>query len=124
MLEHATDQIIGDADIECSTGTAGENVNPEAHAFVMDCRVKPRNRFSDCSPGNDASGERPGAEDVDPKGSCLSDGLPGQAHGCPVGFCWTRRMAWILLHFERLAAFETRKETTPCWIRIAYSTAY
>src|SRR5262245_49222261 len=32
-----------------------------------------------------------------------------RAHGCPVRFCWTGRMAWILLRFERLAAFETRK---------------
>src|SRR5262245_56171273 len=39
----------------------------------------------------------------------LRSSLPGLAHGCPVRFCWTGRMAWILLRFERLAAFETRK---------------
>jgi hypothetical protein len=32
-----------------------------------------------------------------------ADGLPGQAHGCPVGFLWTGCMTWILLCFERFA---------------------
>src|SRR5262249_1972323 len=34
---------------------------------------------------------------------------PGLTHGCPVRFWLIRRMAWILLRFERLAAFETRE---------------
>jgi len=40
---------------------------------------------------------------------CDEVGGPAHPHGCPVRFCWTRCMAWILLRFERLAAFETRK---------------
>src|SRR3954465_3944181 len=32
-------------------------------------------------------------------------GWPGQAHGCPVRFLWTRRMALILLCSKRLATF-------------------
>src|SRR3954447_20454247 len=35
-------------------------------------------------------------------------GWPGQAHGCPVRFWWTRCMTLIQLVLERLAAFETR----------------
>src|SRR5262249_47855503 len=35
--------------------------------------------------------------------------LPGLTHGCPVRFWLIRRMAWILLRFERLAASETRE---------------
>ena len=35
---------------------------------------------------------------------------PGLCHGCPVEFLWTRRMALILLVFERLATFRTREE--------------
>src|SRR5580658_5396202 len=35
-------------------------------------------------------------------------GWPGQAHGRPVRFWWTKCMAWILVGFERFAAFETR----------------
>src|SRR5882762_5885179 len=38
-------------------------------------------------------------------------GCPAQGHGCPVRFEWTKRMAWILLCFERSATFETRKGT-------------
>src|SRR4030088_723330 len=36
---------------------------------------------------------------------------PDLIHGCPVRFEWTKRMAWILLCFERSATFETRKGT-------------
>src|SRR5438105_9101229 len=36
---------------------------------------------------------------------------PGLAHGCPVGFWWTRRMALILLCSKRLATFwDTEKD--------------
>src|SRR4051794_26261037 len=36
---------------------------------------------------------------------------PGQAHGCPVRFLWTRRMALILLCSKRLATFwDTEKD--------------
>src|SRR5262249_44262020 len=35
--------------------------------------------------------------------------LPGLTHGRPVRFWLIRRMAWILLRFERLAASETRE---------------
>src|ERR1700742_4446051 len=38
----------------------------------------------------------------------MTPSCPGLSHGCPVGFCWTRRMAWILVGLERFAAFETR----------------
>src|SRR4051794_22771096 len=38
-------------------------------------------------------------------------GWPGQAHGCPVRFLWTRRMALILLCSKRLATFwDTEKD--------------
>src|ERR1700730_19438793 len=38
-------------------------------------------------------------------------GWPGQAHSCPVGFLWTRRMAVILLCSKRLATFwDTEKD--------------
>src|SRR3954447_18423855 len=38
-------------------------------------------------------------------------GLPGRAHGCPVRFLWTRRMALILLCSKRLATFwDTEKD--------------
>src|SRR3981189_1799308 len=40
-----------------------------------------------------------------------SRGWPGQAHGCPVQFWWTRRMALILLCSKRLATFwDTEKD--------------
>ncbi len=38
-----------------------------------------------------------------------SPGCPGQAHGCPVEFLWTRRMALILLCLERLATCRDSK---------------
>src|SRR5205085_12573672 len=38
-------------------------------------------------------------------------GCPGQAHGCPVRFLWTRRMALILLCSKRLSTFwDTEKD--------------
>src|SRR3954447_2540550 len=49
-------------------------------------------------------------------------GWPGQAHGCPVRFLWTRCMALILLCSKRLATFWTGKRIKPCCIRIAYFT--
>src|SRR5829696_7067914 len=42
---------------------------------------------------------------------CCRRGCPGQAHGCPVRFLWTRRMALILLCSKRLATFwDTEKD--------------
>src|SRR5262245_20692580 len=40
-------------------------------------------------------------------GEAVNRGCPRQALGCPVRFLWTRCMAWILVGFERFAAFET-----------------
>src|ERR1700687_6494167 len=41
----------------------------------------------------------------------LRRGCPAQAHGCPVRFLWTRRMALILLYSKRLATFwDTEKD--------------
>src|SRR5215471_490961 len=48
-------------------------------------------------------------------------GSPGQAHGCPVEFLWTRGMALIPLGSGRFADDpDTRRGSMPCVIRIAF----
>src|ERR1035441_4220171 len=51
MLMDAANEIVGDADIECSVRTAGEDVDPKVHSKMMDCRVKPGNDECGCRSG-------------------------------------------------------------------------
>jgi hypothetical protein len=44
-----------------------------------------------------------------PRTALKAPGSSGQAHGCPVEFLWTGRMALILVHLERLATFRDSK---------------
>src|SRR6202030_3579004 len=49
MLKRTAHEVVGDTDIHRSARPAGEDIDPEIHAPMMDCRVKPGN--DDCERG-------------------------------------------------------------------------